>query len=193
MVRHLRLATLAEGLEILHDDGFFDATVAAAYDDDPEMFDPSVIAATVDRLVELVGDGRALEFAIGTGRIALPLWRRGVEVAGIELSTAMVAQLRRKAGGAALRVAIGDMTTTRLPGAFQLVYLLFNTINNLTTQAAQIACFRNAAAHLTPGMRREARWGGWRKEPFTRHSRSHVSVWRKPRDASGSTQLFLSD
>lgn len=238
-------------------DGFFDERIAARYDDDPAAFDPALLEATVDVLAELAGAGPALEFAIGTGRVALPLARRGVEVKGVELSRAMIAQLRRKAGGAALEVAVGDMTTTRVVGPFSLIYLVFNTINNLTTQAAQTACFRNAAAHLAPGGRflvevqvpplqrlpegqtllafdrtaahwgideidvvsqaftshhmrlvdggcerlslpmryvwpseldlmaemaglwPEARWGGWRKEPFTRWSRSHVSVWRK--------------
>ena len=132
----------------MHDDGYFGGPIAARYDDDTgDRFEP----ALVDRLVELAGDGRALEFAIGTGRIALPLAARGVPVHGIELSKAMVARLRQKPGGAELDVTIGDMATTTVDATFTLVYLVFNTIGNLTTQAAQVACFRNAAAHLEPG------------------------------------------
>jgi len=96
-----------------------------------------------------LGGGGALELAIGTGRIAVPLAARGIEVAGIDLSPDMVAQLRRKT--ADIHVEIGDMTTTHVEGAFSLVYLVYNSINNLTTQDAQIACFENAARHLAPG------------------------------------------
>jgi SAM-dependent methyltransferase len=102
-------------------------------------------------LAALAGGGRALEFGIGTGRIALPLTRRGVEVHGIDLSRAMVARLRAKPGGDAIPVAIGDFATTTMDGTFALAYLVFNTIENLTSQDAQVACFRNAAAHLAPG------------------------------------------
>jgi len=105
----------------------------------------------VDFLAALAGDGGALELAIGTGRVALPLAERGVRVAGIELSPDMLAQLRAKPGADAIEVALGDMTTTRVDRSFRLVYLVFNTINNLTTQDAQVACFANAAAHLEPG------------------------------------------
>ncbi len=134
------------------DDGYFDEDVAATYDDDEgEMFAPSVIEPAVDALAGLAGDGRALEFAIGTGRIALPLAARGVPVVGIDLSAAMVERLRAKPGGSDIPVAIGDIATTRVDGSFSLVYLVFNTIMNLTTQAAQVASFRNAAAHLEPG------------------------------------------
>src|SRR5207248_1914933 len=110
-----------------------------------------VLEPTVALLAELAGGGSALEFAIGTGRVALPLAARGIEVGGIELSEAMVAQLRAKPGGEALAVTVGDMATTRVDGEFALVYLVFNTIGNLTTQAQQVACFANAAAHLRPG------------------------------------------
>jgi SAM-dependent methyltransferase len=131
---------------------FFGPDVAPRYDaDDPEMFAPAAVDPAVDVLAGLVGDGRALELAIGTGRIALPLAARGVDVAGIDLSTAMVEQLRAKPGGDAIPVTIGDMTSTRVEGRFRVVYLVFNTIGNLTTQAAQVACFANAAAHLEPG------------------------------------------
>jgi SAM-dependent methyltransferase len=136
----------------VHDDGYFDARVARRYDEsnDPE-FDAEVIRSTVDFLAGLAGDGRALELGIGTGRIALPLAARGVPVAGIDLSKAMVARLRAKPGGREVPVVIGNFATTRVDGSFSLAYLVFNTILNLTTQAAQVACFRNAAAHLEPG------------------------------------------
>jgi SAM-dependent methyltransferase len=117
------------------------------------MFAPEVLDPTVDRLVELAGSGRALEFAIGTGRVALPLAARGVEVHGLELSNAMVQQLRAKPGGDAIPVTIGDMSVAQAGGPFALAYLVFNTIGNLTTQEAQVACFQNAAAHLVPGGR----------------------------------------
>jgi SAM-dependent methyltransferase len=211
----------------------------------------------VQFLAELAGDGAALELAIGTGRVAVPLAQRGVRVAGIELSPDMLAQLRGKPGADVIEVALGDMATTRVDGRFRLVYLVFNTINNLTTQDAQVACFENAAAHLEPGgcfvievgvpdlrrlppgqtavpftvtddrlgfdtydvvtqemrshhhwrgergwealavpfryvwpseldlmarlagMRLRERWAGWRREPFTADSTSHVSVWEK--------------
>jgi SAM-dependent methyltransferase len=209
-------------------------------------------------LAELAGDGRALELAIGTGRVAVPLAERGVRVAGIELSPDMLAQLHAKPGAAGIEVVVGDMAAARVPGSFRLVYLVFNTIMNLTTQDAQVACFANAAAHLEPGgcfvievgvpdlrrlppgqtavpfrvdeerlgfdtydvvtqemrshhhrrvgehwqaravpfryvwpseldlmarlagLRLRERWAGWRREPFTADSRSHVSVWEKP-------------
>lgn len=130
----------------------FGPEVAAAYDDtDDPRFSPEVVGRTVDALAALAGDGTALEFAIGTGRIGLPLAQRGVPVTGIELSEAMVDQLRAKHGGADLPVTIGDMTTTVVDGSFRLVYLVYNTIGNVWTQDAQVACFTNAAAHLEPG------------------------------------------
>jgi SAM-dependent methyltransferase len=135
-------------------DGYFDERVAARYDESSsEMFAPEAVEPAVDFLAALAGDGRALELGIGTGRIALPLAGRGVEVHGIDLSQAMVAKLREKPGGAEISVAIGDFATTRVDGAFSLAYLVFNTINNLTTQEEQVACFRNVAAHLEPGGR----------------------------------------
>jgi SAM-dependent methyltransferase len=134
------------------DDGYFDERVAARYDEDePEMFDPAVVDPAVDFLVELAGEGRALELAIGTGRIALPLAQRGVPVHGIDMSKAMVARLREKPGGDDIGVTIGDFATTTVEGTFSVAYLVFNTIQNLTTQAEQVACFRNVAAHLEPG------------------------------------------
>jgi SAM-dependent methyltransferase len=128
------------------------ADIAGRYDESSgSMFDADVLDPTVDVLAELAGDGAALEFAVGTGRVALPLAARGVPVSGIELSTAMVEQLRAKDGAHRIKVTIGDMATARVDGAFRLVYLVFNTIGNLTTQDEQVACFANAAAHLTVG------------------------------------------
>src|SRR4029077_2715723 len=115
------------------------------------MFDPAAVEPAVDFLAVLAGEGAALELGIGTGRIALPLAARGVPVHGIDLSQAMVARLRAKDGGADLPVAIGDFATTRVDGTFSLAYIVFNTIGNLTTQDAQVACFENVAAHLEPG------------------------------------------
>jgi SAM-dependent methyltransferase len=136
----------------MDDDGYFNERVAASYDRSPgEEFDPAVIEIIVDFLVERAGTGRALELGVGTGRIALPLAQRGVPVYGIDLSKAMVARLRAKLGGNDIGVTIGDFATTRVDGSFSLAYLVFNTIMNLTTQAAQVACFRNVAAHLEPG------------------------------------------
>ena len=236
----------------------FGEEVAAHYDDpSDEMFQPAGIEPVVDLLAELAGDGAALELGIGTGRIALPLAQRGVEVHGIDLSSAMVARLRAKPGGEEIPVVLGDFATARAEGTFSLAYLVFNTIQNLTTQAEQVACFENVAAHLesgghfvievgvpslrrlppgetlrafahTPthvgfdefdvarqglishhyelvdgawqphsvpfryvwpseldlmariaGMTLVERWSGWRREPFTSESTSHVSVWRK--------------
>lgn len=132
--------------------GYFGERVAAAYDESSaEMFRPEAVGPVADFLAALAGGGRALEFGIGTGRIALPLAARGVEVHGIDLSRAMVARLRAKPGGDAVGVTIGDFATTTVAGPFSVVYLVFNTIMNLTTQEAQVACFRNAAAHLGPG------------------------------------------
>jgi SAM-dependent methyltransferase len=241
-------------------DDFFGEEVAARYDDeDGAMFAPETLEATVDFLEGLAAGGAALELGIGTGRVALPLAACGVPVRGIDLSQAMVARLRAKPGGERIPVAIGDFATTRLDGSFSLVYLVFNTIGNLTTQEAQVESFRNAAAHLEPGgsfvvevgvpdlqrlprgerfrpfavgpdhlgideydlvgqglvshhyVRRDGgglelrsipfryvwpseldlmarlagmelreRWSGWRREPFTAESESHVSVWRTP-------------
>src|SRR6185503_17631654 len=236
----------------------FGEEVAAHYDDpSDEMFQPATIEPVVDFLAERAGDGAALELGIGTGRIALPLAQRGVEVHGIDLSSAMVARLRAKPGGEEIPVVLGAFATARAEGTFSLAYLVFNTIQNLTTQAEQVACFENVAAHLEPGghfvievgvpslrrlppgetlrafahtpthvgfdefdvarqglishhyelvdgawqphsvpfryvwpseldlMARIAgmtlveRWSGWRREPFTSESTSHVSVWRK--------------
>jgi SAM-dependent methyltransferase len=122
----------------------YDATYRA-------QFKPAVLAPMVDLLAELAAAGPALEFAVGTGRVALALSARGVSVTGIELSTHMAQQLRLKPGSEAVPVTIGDMTATRVPGTFSVVYLVANTIMNVTTQEEQLAVFANAAAHLEPG------------------------------------------
>jgi SAM-dependent methyltransferase len=137
----------------------FDDRVARAYDAaSAEMFRPEVIRPTVAVLADLArrhdgSSGAALEFAVGTGRIALPLRGRGVTVHGIEISAAMVGRLRAKTGGDAIPVATGDMATTRLGRTFRLVYLVFNSISNLLDQEEQVACFANAARHLEPSGR----------------------------------------
>jgi SAM-dependent methyltransferase len=130
---------------------WFAGPVAERYDAElGEWGDPVRVRATVDFLAGLAGGG-ALELGIGTGRIALPLAARGVHVQGIDLSPDMVAQLRAKPGGDGIPVAIGDFSATRVEATFSLVYVVFNTINNLTTQEAQVACFENAAVHLEAG------------------------------------------
>ncbi len=234
----------------------FGEEIAASYDSS-DMFKPETVDPVVDFLAAAAGRGAALEFGIGTGRIALPLAQRGVPVHGIDLSTAMVARLRAKRGGGDIETTIGSFATTTVQRQFSLVYLVFNTIMNLTTQDEQVACFQNAAAHLVPGgcfvievmipalqrlpagetvrvyhvspsylgfdeydvvsqglishycslsdgkgevsslpfryvwpseldlMARLAgltlreRWGGWKREPFTKDSTVHVSVWQK--------------
>ena len=135
-------------------EGFFGERVAAGYDEDSVgMFDPAVVGPAVEMLAELAGDGAALEFAIGTGRIALPLAGRGTRVAGIDSSEAMLARLRAKTGAERIEAVVGDMAATRVDGEFSLVYLVFNTIFNLVAQDGQVACFENAAAHLPSGGR----------------------------------------
>jgi SAM-dependent methyltransferase len=132
----------------------WDAEAAARYDTPGTgMFATDVLGPAVDCLARLADGGRALEFAIGTGRVAIPLAERGVPVTGIELSQPMIDRLRAKTGSTAIPVIAGDMATTRAPGEYTLVYLVYNTISNLLTQAEQVACFRNAAGHLTPGGR----------------------------------------
>ncbi len=135
-------------------ENYFGEGVAERYDESSaDMFTPAAVEPVVDLLAELSDGGPALELGIGTGRIALPLSRRGVPVSGIDLSEAMVAQLRAKPGGDRIPVAVGDFATTKVEGTFTLAYLVFNTINNLTTQDEQVVCFRNVAAHLAPGGR----------------------------------------
>jgi SAM-dependent methyltransferase len=136
------------------DEGFFDERAAAHYDErSAAMSAPEVVGPVVDVLAELAGDGGALELGIGTGRIALPLAERGVRVAGIDNSEAMLSRLRAKPGSEQIEAVLGDFATTRVEGEFDLVYLVFNTISNLTTQDAQVSCFQNAAAHLRSGGR----------------------------------------
>ena len=130
---------------------YFGSEVAAGYDDDGPMFSAGVVGPTVDFLATLAGADAALELGIGTGRIAVPLARRGVRVHGVDLSEAMVARLRVKPGAEGIRTTIGDFATVHVEGTFRLAYLVFNTIMNLTTQDAQVACFGNVARHLEPG------------------------------------------
>lgn len=242
----------------------WDEDTAERYEDSSaEMFAPEVLDPAVDVLARLAGAGPALEFAIGTGRVAIPLVRRGIPVTGIELSPPMVDQLRRKISAEDLPVVVGDMATTTVPGRFALVYVVWNSIGNLRTQNEQVECFRNAARHLAPGgrfvvelwvpgirrfppgqaavpfevtdrhvgfdtldlatqqgtshhywrlddgsarygssnfryiwpaecdlmarlagMTLEQRAADWHGAPFTSDSENHVSVWRKPPDAS---------
>ncbi|MDT0183650.1 class I SAM-dependent methyltransferase [Microbacterium sp. ARD31] len=131
---------------------YWTAETAATYDEDSAfMFDPEVLDPAVDFLAALAGEGRALELAIGTGRVAIPLADRGVRVTGIELSQPMTDELLRKRPG--FPVAVGDMATTRVEGEYSLVYVVWNSIGNVRTQAEQVATFRNAARHLAPGGR----------------------------------------
>lgn len=134
----------------------WDDATAERYDaEEAAHFAPEVLDPVVDVLARLAGDGPALELAIGTGRVAVPLRERGVPVTGIELSPAMVGQLRHKVTETEIPVVVGDMASEVAPGAgeFALVYLVWNTLSNLRTQAEQVACFRNAARHLRPGGR----------------------------------------
>jgi SAM-dependent methyltransferase len=134
------------------EDGYFGERVAAGYDQScAEMFAPDVLDETIGVLAELADGGPALELGIGTGRVALPLARRGIAVHGIDMSRAMAARLRAKPDGDAIGVTIGDFATTRVEGTFGLAYLVF-----------------------------KSRWGGWNREPFTSESRQHVSVWEMP-------------
>jgi SAM-dependent methyltransferase len=238
----------------------FDEHTALSYDEDARsMYHPDVLDPALDFLEALAGDGAALEFGIGTGRIALPLSARGVPVHGIDISEPMLNQFYSKQGSERIGVTVGDFAKTRVSGTFGLVYLVFNTIMNLTTQDEQVACFQNAAAHLEPGgcfvievgvpelrrlppgervrafhisqsrfgfdeytdfagqivhshhywtdsgslrtfsapfrfvwpseldlmarlanMTLHERWAGWKREPFTDESGSHISVWKKP-------------
>jgi SAM-dependent methyltransferase len=130
----------------------FDEEIASRYDETSvHMYRAEVLDSAVDFLAELAGDGAALELGIGTGRVALPLSARGVPVHGIDISEPMLEQLRRKPGSEQLALTVGDFAQTRVEGRFRIAYLVFNTITNLTTQDEQVACFRNAAAHLEPG------------------------------------------
>ena len=130
---------------------YFDGQIAENYDLALDIFDPAVVDPIVSFLADLAGGGSALELGIGTGRIALPLSRRGVRVHGIELSPAMVARLRAKPDAENVAVTIGDFASARAEGTFRLAYLVYNTITNLTTQDEQVECFCNVARHLEPG------------------------------------------
>jgi SAM-dependent methyltransferase len=133
-------------------ENYFVGSVASGFEAKwPHLFDPAVVDPAVDFLVARAGAGPVLELGIGTGRIALPLSRRGVQVHGIELSPPLVAQLRSKPGAEVIGVTVGDFATVRVNGMFSLAYLVRNTIMNLTTQDEQVACFANVAAHLEPG------------------------------------------
>jgi SAM-dependent methyltransferase len=236
----------------------FDEWIADRYEHLwPQVVHPDAVEPAVEFLADLAGDGRALEFGVGTGRLALPLSRRGVRVHGIDLSPAMVRRLREQPGSEVIETTIGDFATAQIPELFRIVYLAANTIMNLTTQDAQIRAFSNAAAHLEPrgwfvievlvppwqhlppganflvfdktathlgvdeidvatqnsrshhfwfidgetkrfsppfryvwpseldlmariaGMTLCQRWSDWKREPFTSHSHSHISVWQK--------------
>lgn len=136
----------------MRQEDIWDVPAARTYDTPGTgMFAAEVLEPTVDRLAELAGRGRALEFAIGTGRVAIPLSERGVPVIGIELSKPMIRELRIKVDDHTIPVLVGDMASTHAPGDFTLVYLVYNTISNLLNQSEQVACFRNAARHLTRG------------------------------------------
>jgi SAM-dependent methyltransferase len=138
----------------MRQEDLWDVDTARRYDSPGTgMFAAEVVGPTADRLAVLAEGGPALEFAVGTGRVAVPLAERGVPVSGIELSRPMIDQLRTKVDEATIPVVVGDMATTRAPGTFTLVYLVYNTISNLLSQAEQVACFRNGARHLRPGGR----------------------------------------
>ena len=156
-----------ESVDPLHS---FGPEIAARYDD--HLRGDEDVAA--DFLAALAIDGRGLEFAIGTGRIALPLAECGVAIDGIELSAAMVDRLRAKPGGDRLRVTVGDMTTVDMGGTYKLVFLVFNTIFNLLTEDDQVRCFESIA-----GLRLVDRFGSWRREPFSSDSIAHVSVYAR--------------
>jgi SAM-dependent methyltransferase len=136
---------------VLVPENLFVGEIARTYDQPGSVFAPEVLGPTVDCLAELAGEGPCLEFAIGTGRVAVPLAGRGIQVAGIDISADMLAELRAKPEAVGITTVEGDMATTLVDGQFSLVYLVFNTISNLTTQDEQVDCFRNAAAHLAPG------------------------------------------
>ncbi len=135
-------------------DQHLDPATAASYDVAvADRFTHAMVAPAVTVLAELAGDGLAVEFGVGTGRLAIPLAATGTVVHGIDFSEPMLAELRRKEGADRVALTVGDMTETRVGSDATLVYLVFNTIGNLRTQRLQVACFRNAAAHLRTGGR----------------------------------------
>lgn len=138
----------------MEQDFFLDADIARHYDDSSkDMYAPELLGSTVEALAALAHEagGTALELGIGTGRVALPLAERGVRVAGIDLSEPMIAELRRKPGGASIDVTLGSFRTTRLDGTFGLVFGIFNVFTTFTTQEEQVEAVANAAAHIGPG------------------------------------------
>lgn len=166
----------------------FGESIAATYDDDEGIFFfPEVVDPVVDFLADLAGDGRVLEVGIGTGRIGLPLARRDVPVHGVELSRAMAARLVAKPGGTDIGLTVGDFATATVDGSFPLAYLVDNTIWNLTTQAAQVACFRNVPAHLEPGASSRPAFRPCDGSRRVRLSRSSAGA----RTAGGSTSSTL--
>jgi len=170
---------------------YFANSVAERYDSTlGDWGDPGVVAATADFVAELAGEGAALELGIGTGRIAVPLAARGVNVHGIDLSPDMVGQLRAKPGGEDIPVTIGDFATTRVDQTFTVAYLVFNTINNLTTQDAQAACFENVAAILEPGGCFVVEVGVPAREPLSVFDLSETHVGIDERDPA--TQRLVS-
>ncbi len=145
-------ARAAHQAQLAEEKARWDAETAQRYDTPGEgMFEPGLLQATAGFLYSLAGGGKALELGVGTGRVALPLAERGVEVHGLDLSPAMLDRLRGKPGGQGLRLALGDMATHFMGEGYALVYVVFNSISNLLSQQAQAACFRNAARHLRPG------------------------------------------
>lgn len=145
---------MAESDLLSDPDQHLDPLVAATYDEAVgERCSAEAVDPAVHVLAELAGDGSAVEFAVGTGRLALPLAAAGVAVYGIDLSEPMMAELRKKAGAEHVALTLGDLTTTRVCADAAVVYLVFNTITNLRTQALQVECFRNAAGHLRSGGR----------------------------------------
>lgn len=130
----------------------FDQWIAARYETLwPELFEPAAVEPAVEFLARLAGTGPALELGIGTGRLAVPLSRRGVPVRGIDLSVAMIERFHAEYPASGIEVTVGDFATTTVDERFRLIYLVRNTITNLTTQDEQVDAFRNAAAQLQPG------------------------------------------
>jgi SAM-dependent methyltransferase len=135
-------------------EALFDEWLAQRYETLwPELFEPATLEPAVRFLAQTAGPGPVLELGVGTGRVALPLRRLGLRVHGIELSEPMVARLRAQPDGAQVGVTLGDFATARVGATFRLVYLVRNTITNLTSQDEQVEVFRNAARHLEPGGR----------------------------------------
>lgn len=185
-----RLGGVSDDIWNLAQRDLWDQEAADRYADlGSSMYAPEVLGPTVETLAELAEGGRALELAIGTGRVAIPLRDHGVDVTGIELSADMIAQLRTRADAERLPVTEGSMVDARVDGEFSLVYLVFNTISNLYTQAEQVACFRNAATHLTPGGRFVIELWVPRPQPV---GSSHAQVFSTDEGYIGMDVLDLS-